>query len=78
LGKLNIKNMKYLVIYERAKDGMIWARVPDLEGCYSVGATIAEAKNNINAAIHLHIEVMLEDGMELPDANYMEAELVSV
>jgi predicted RNase H-like HicB family nuclease len=70
--------MKYLVVFERAKDGMIWARVPDLEGCYSVGVTIAEAKKNINEAMHLHIQVMLEDGMELPDANYMEAELMSV
>ncbi len=39
--------MKYLVIYDKADDGMISARVHDLSGCYSCGNTILEAKKNV-------------------------------
>ncbi|MFN0049009.1 MAG: type II toxin-antitoxin system HicB family antitoxin [Cytophagales bacterium] len=70
--------MNYLVIYEKAEDGTIWGRVPDLEGCYTSGHTLDEAKVNINEAIHLHLDIMNEDGIMLPEPKYLEAELVSI
>ncbi|TAG57281.1 MAG: type II toxin-antitoxin system HicB family antitoxin [Cytophagales bacterium] len=70
--------MKYLVIYERAEDGTIWGRVPDLEGCYSFGNTLLEAKSNINEAIHLHLEVLQEDNMTILEPKYFDAEMVLV
>ena len=36
--------MEYLVIFEQAPDGTIWAKVPDLDGFYSSGETIDQAK----------------------------------
>ena len=70
--------MKYLVIYEKANDGTIWARVPDLSGCYSCGNTLNEAKTNIKEAMALFIETAKSEGMIIPKAHYIEAELVKV
>ena len=70
--------MKYLVIYERAADGTIWARVPDLDGCYSCGETIEDAKKQIKDAISLFIEDLVEEGKPLPEPSHLQAELVAV
>jgi predicted RNase H-like HicB family nuclease len=36
--------MQYPVVFEKVADGTIWARVPDLGGCYSCGDTIEHAR----------------------------------
>lgn len=69
--------MQYLIILEKAKDGTIWAQVPDLPGCFSSGRTIREAKKNIVEAIELHIEGMREEGMSVPPPS-AKADLVRV
>jgi antitoxin HicB len=70
--------MNYLVIYEKADDGTIWARVPDLSGCYSCGDTFDEAHKNIIEAIELYLETAREEGITIPPANHFQAELVKV
>lgn len=57
---------KYLIIYERGKDGYS-AYLPDLPGCTSAGATKKEVEENIVEAISLHIEMMKEAGLEIPE-----------
>lgn len=57
---------KYLVIYEKGKDGYN-AYVPDLPGCTSVGTDRTEIEKNIIEAIQLHLEVMEEEGLSAPD-----------
>jgi len=70
--------MNYLVIYEKAEDGTIWARVPDLSGCYSCGDTFEEAHTNIIEAIELYLETARIEGIVIPPANHFQAELVKV
>jgi predicted RNase H-like HicB family nuclease len=70
--------MDYLVVFERAEDGTIWARVPDLSGCYSCGDTMEEAKRNIKDAIEFHIEGLKEEGIEVPEPSLFGAELIHV
>ena len=70
--------MKYLVTFEKSPDGSIWARVPDLEGCFSSGDTIAEAKENVKDAIALYLEDLKEEGKPIPEPNILEAELVGI
>jgi predicted RNase H-like HicB family nuclease len=70
--------MDYLVVFEKAEDGTIWARVPDLPGCYSSGETMEEAKINIKDAIEFHIEGLKEEGMEVPEPSSFGAELIHV
>ena len=41
--------------------------VPSLPGCISEGDTIDEALANIQEAINLYIEVLREDGKEIPE-----------
>ncbi len=42
------------------------AYVPALPGCHSFGDSPDEALANIEEAIELHVESMLEDGLEVP------------
>lgn len=59
------KPVKYLVIHEKSQD---WysAYVPDLPGCTSAGKSREEIESNIVDAITLHLEVMEEEGLEIP------------
>lgn len=65
----------YLVIYEKSSTGYS-AYVPDLPGCISTGATKEETKLNIAEAVELHLEVMQEEGIEIPENN-SEAETLT-
>ena len=56
---------KYLVIYEKSKDGYS-AYVPDLKGCTSAGRTKEEIEKNIIEAIKFHIELMELEGEKIP------------
>nr|WP_321357174.1 type II toxin-antitoxin system HicB family antitoxin [uncultured Draconibacterium sp.] len=49
------------VLVRPNKDGW-WAEVVDLPGCYSQGDTLEELKENLNEAIDLHIEGLIEIG----------------
>jgi len=58
--------MQYLVVFEKAIDDTIWARVPDLEGCFSCGETIEEARENVKEAFALYLEDLFEAGESAP------------
>ena len=70
--------MQYLVIFEKAPDGTIWAKVPDLDGCYSSGDTIDEAKENVKDAISLYLEDLKDEGKPAPQPSLFKAELIAV
>lgn len=59
--------MKFMVIIHKAEEGGYCVEVPALPGCYSQGETIEEAITDIKEAIQLHIEVMREEGKEIPE-----------
>lgn len=44
-----------------------YVRVPEMPGCVSDGATVEEARNNIQDALVDFIYFLLEDGMEVPE-----------
>ncbi|MEO6813824.1 MAG: type II toxin-antitoxin system HicB family antitoxin [Ginsengibacter sp.] len=70
--------MQYLVIFEKAPDGTIWARVPDLDGCFSSGDTIDEAKVNVKDAIALYLKDLKDENKPIPQPSLLKAELVSI
>jgi len=43
--------------------------VPDLKGCFSAGDTFEEALENIKVAIVEHLEILAEDGADIPLAS---------
>lgn len=53
--------MEYLVVFEKSADGSIWAAVPDLDGCYSTGDTLDEAREHVKEAIELYLEDLKEN-----------------
>lgn len=56
---------KYAVVIEDAGPNFC-AYVPDLPGCVSAGSTVDEVTANIHEAIELHIQLMMEQGEEVP------------
>jgi predicted RNase H-like HicB family nuclease len=68
--------MRYAVVIEKANDNYS-AYVPDLPGCVATGGSVAEAEQNIRAAIKLHIDGMREDHLPIPEpsarAEYIDA-----
>jgi predicted RNase H-like HicB family nuclease len=57
--------MKYAVVIEKANHNYS-AYVPDLPGCVAAGDTVAEVTELMREAIKMHIEGMIEDGLEVP------------
>jgi predicted RNase H-like HicB family nuclease len=57
--------MEYMVVIEQGEDGY-GAYVPDLPGCVAVGDTQEEVLALIQEAIVLHLELLQEDGLPIP------------
>ena len=68
--------MRYAVVIERA-GGNFSAYVPDLPGCVTTGATVAETEASIGEAIRTHLNGLREDGVPIPAptsiAEYVDA-----
>lgn len=62
--------MLYPIAVERGSDteafGVI---VPDIQGCFSAGDTFEEALDNVKEAIAEHLEILAEDGDDIPLAS---------
>jgi predicted RNase H-like HicB family nuclease len=59
--------MTFLVAIHKEPQSSYGVSVPDLPGCISAGDTLDEALLMAKEAITLHLEGMLEDGLELPE-----------
>ena len=57
--------MKYLVVTEKTQTGYS-AYLPDILGCVSTGATLEEVNQNMQEAIKFHIDVLIEEWLEIP------------
>ena len=53
---------RFEVVFEPDEDGGFHVYVPALKGCHSWGATRAEARNQIRAAIELWLETASVNG----------------
>lgn len=61
-----MKTYHFAAILEKDEDGY-YAFCPDLQGCYTSGATFEEARANLADAIRLHIEDRLANGEEVKE-----------
>jgi predicted RNase H-like HicB family nuclease len=68
--------MRYAIVIEKA-DSNYAAYVPDLPGCVTTAATIAEVEQGIREAIVLHIAGLREDGQPVPPPS-SEVEYVDI
>ena len=62
----------YVAIIEKEtkSDWGIW--FPDFDGCVSAGQTTAQAVKEGEAALQAHVDLMLEEGLELPVPSAIE------
>lgn len=67
--------MKRKVILYRGEDGFVIAEIPSLQGVVSQGKTREEALQNIKEAASLHIEVLQERGLIVPQDETEMAEI---
>jgi len=59
--------MKFLIALEPGTDTTAWGvAVPDVPGCFSAGDTMEEAMENARLAIEQHVEVLIQDGAQIP------------
>lgn len=62
--------MLFPIAIERGSDTEAFGvSVPDIPGCFSAGDTLEEAIENIKEAISGHLEIMAEDGEDIPVAS---------
>lgn len=57
-----MKTYGYTIVIDKDEDGKFLAICPSLQGCYSEGDTLEEAKELIEDAIKLHIQDRIENG----------------
>ncbi|MDN5511162.1 type II toxin-antitoxin system HicB family antitoxin [Acinetobacter sp.] len=62
--------MLYPIAVEKGSDTEAYGVVvPDIPGCFSAGDTFEEALDNIKEAIAGHLEILAEDGEDIPLAS---------
>jgi predicted RNase H-like HicB family nuclease len=65
------------VVIEKDKDGY-FAYCPELQGCYTQGATYEKVFENIKDAITLHIQDRLANGEDIPHVEVINVTSVEV
>ena len=72
---------RILVVVEKAPHNYA-AYAPEVPGCISTGKTVQETLRNMQEALKLHLEGMVDDGDELPlsaalddEAHFIEVEV---
>jgi antitoxin HicB len=64
----NINTRSFRVVISRTEedDGYI-ANIPSLNTCFAFGDTVEEAMINLREALEGTLEIMMEDGVSIPD-----------
>lgn len=58
--------MKYLVAIHKDPDTGFGVTIPDVDGCFSYGDTFEDALENAKEALAGHLEILAEDGADIP------------
>ena len=65
--------MKFPVVMHKDSGSDYGVIIPDVPGCFSAGATIALALDNVREALALHFEGLIADGEALPQPKEPDA-----
>lgn len=69
--------MKFPVVLHKDPGSDYGVTIPDVPGCFSAGATVAEALDNVREALALHFEGVMADGEVLPQPQELDAHLAN-
>jgi len=61
----------YIIIFEKEDDGGYHVFCPTLKGCHSQGDTYDEALTNIQDAIKLYLESLIDHNEPIPEEDIM-------
>jgi predicted RNase H-like HicB family nuclease len=64
--------MQFIAYLHKEKKSDYGVSFPDFPGCITAGKTLDEARRNAVEALSLHIQGMLEDGEEIPEASMLD------
>jgi predicted RNase H-like HicB family nuclease len=67
--------MKLPVVLHKDPDSVYGVTVPDIAGCFSAGATVSQALDNVKEALALHFEGLVADGEALPQPRDIDAHI---
>ncbi len=67
--------MKFAIVVHHDPGSAYGVTMPDLPGCFSAGDTFDAALDNTAEAIELHLEGLLEEGLDIPRASTIERHL---
>lgn len=67
--------MKLSVVLHKDPDSAYGVTVPDIPGCFSAGATVADALDSVREALALHFEGLVADGEPLPTPQDIDAHI---
>ena len=59
-------DMEFIVVLHTDDGERYGVTVPDLPGCFSGGDTLELALQNVEEAIDMHIETLIDDGHPIP------------
>ena len=69
--------MKFPVVLHKDADSDYGVTVPDVPGCFTAGATVSEALENVQEALALHLEGLIADDQNLPQAQEIDIHLAN-
>jgi predicted RNase H-like HicB family nuclease len=70
--------MLYPIVIEPGDDDHAFGVVvPDIPGCFSAGDTFEDAVINAREAIEGHLEVLCEDGLDIPQAADVQSHITN-
>ena len=67
--KVTEKVMKYNAVFEPCEEGGFVVTVPKLQGLVTEGDSYEEALENVKDAIQGYLQVLVEEGEEIPDTD---------
>ena len=69
--------MKFPVVLHKDADSDYGVTVPDVPGCFTAGASVSEALENVQEALALHLEGLIADDQNLPQAQEVDIHLAN-
>lgn len=72
-----MKNYRFSIVIEKDENGY-FVFCPELQGCYTQGASYEEALENIKDAIKLHLEDRIIGGEEMPQVSSVSLSTIEV
>jgi len=71
-----VGDIRYTVIIEKEDDGGYHAFCPALPGCHTQGDDLDDALVNIEEAVELYVESLVEDGGTIPEEDVIPEPLL--